>query len=105
MRSSRHPMTRARGTAWGTTGNRVRAGGRAPGHRLTSRLAESSAAPLNLRRVIPSHVAEDRGHALVASPKQVVQAGDGVRSPEGLVSAAMVVVPEPAVKGCGAFGA
>jgi transposase len=47
----------------------------------------------------------DRPGELVVSPEQVVQAGDGCLSPEGLVSAAMVVVPEPSVKGCGAFSA
>jgi hypothetical protein len=36
-------------------------------------------------------------------PGEVVQAGDGCLSPEGLVSAVMVVVVEPAVKGGGAL--
>ena len=39
----------------------------------------------------------------VVSPKQVVQAGDGCGAPDGCVWAVMVVVVEPAVKGCGAF--
>jgi integrase len=42
---------------------------------------------------------------LDVSPDQVVQPGDGRLVAEGCVSAAMVVVPEPAVKGGGAFSA
>jgi hypothetical protein len=41
---------------------------------------------------------------LVVRPEQVVQAADGCLSAEGLVSSAMVVLPEPAVKGACAFG-
>jgi hypothetical protein len=40
---------------------------------------------------------------LGVSPEQVVQACDGRLVADGAVSAAMVVVPEPAVKGCGAL--
>ena len=40
---------------------------------------------------------------LVVSPEQVVQAGGWGLSADGLVFAVMVVVVEPAVKGCGAF--
>jgi len=40
---------------------------------------------------------------LGVGPKQVVQSGDWCCSADGLVSAAMVVVPEPAVKGGGPF--
>jgi hypothetical protein len=36
-------------------------------------------------------------------PEEVVQAGDGCLSPEGLVSAVMVVVVEPGVRGGGAL--
>jgi hypothetical protein len=40
---------------------------------------------------------------LAVGPKEVVQAGDGCLAPECLVSSAMVVFPQPAVKGSGAL--
>ncbi len=40
---------------------------------------------------------------LAVRPEQVVEAFGGGLSADALVSSAMVVVPEPAVKGCGAF--
>ena len=46
----------------------------------------------------------DAAARLDVAPKQVVQAVDGWLPADGLVSAAMVVVPEPAVQGAGAFG-
>ena len=51
--------------------------------------------------LLAASLAEDA--ELVVGPSQVVQAGDGCCSSECLVSSAMVVVPEPAVKGRGAF--
>jgi hypothetical protein len=45
----------------------------------------------------------DLGDALAVSTEQVVQAADGCLSAEGLVSSAMVVLEEPAVKGAGSF--
>jgi hypothetical protein len=42
--------------------------------------------------------------SLGVSTEQVVQAADGCLSAEGLVSSAMVVLPDPAVKGACAFG-
>jgi uncharacterized membrane protein len=61
--------------------------------------------------VHPGEVIQERGRVavihgdgeLAVRPEEVVQAGDGCLSPEGLVSAVMVVVVEPAVKGGGAL--
>ena len=69
------------------------------------------------RRELPllRHAADRRGprvraggrrrRALAVSPEQVVQAGDGGWRPRAECRSAMVVGPEPAVKGCGAFSA
>ena len=58
-----------------------------------------------IRHLPYNGVIRTRMDALDVGPEQVVQAGDGCLSPEGLVSSVMVVAPEPAVKGCGAFSA